>query len=82
MDRLADDISLFFNLIRCILVLLYVYSVLHWYTLDTKLPDYFLICLVLGANLLFRSSCLCLYGKACGLLLLNTSVLPVMIVSC
>jgi hypothetical protein len=58
MDRFADDISLFFfHFIRCILVLLYVYSVLHWYTLHTKLPDYFFICLVLGADFLFRSSC-------------------------
>jgi hypothetical protein len=53
MDRLADDISLFFHFIRCILVLLYVYSVLHWYTLHTKLPDYFLICLVLGGQTFF-----------------------------
>jgi len=47
MDRLADDISLFFHFIRCILVLLYVYCAatgthytLSYQTIFLNLPGF------------------------------------------
>jgi hypothetical protein len=39
MDRLIDDLPPFD--FGCILVLLYICSVLYWCSLHTKLPDYF-----------------------------------------
>jgi len=74
MDRLADDIPPFLlDAYLCFSMSTLCCTDTH-YNLHTKLLEYFLVCLVLGANLLFRSSCLCLYDKSCGLLLLKKSV--------